>query len=99
MARITVDDCLPNVENLFQLVLLASQRARRLANPPRAPILVPPTRTAHATRPDVTTAPVSSRVTLALTTKALPARGRAGAPAARDAESRGGGGGGSPTRS
>jgi DNA-directed RNA polymerase subunit omega len=32
MARITVEDCLPNVENLFQLVLLASQRARRLAN-------------------------------------------------------------------
>jgi len=32
MARITVEDCLPNVENLFQLVLLASARARRLAN-------------------------------------------------------------------
>ena len=32
MARITVADCLHNVENLFQLVLLASQRARRLAN-------------------------------------------------------------------
>jgi len=32
MARITVEDCLTNVENLFQLVLLASQRARRLAN-------------------------------------------------------------------
>jgi DNA-directed RNA polymerase subunit omega len=32
MARITVEDCLHNVENLFQLVLLASQRARRLAN-------------------------------------------------------------------
>ena len=32
MARITVEDCLSNVENLFQLVLLASQRARRLAN-------------------------------------------------------------------
>src|SRR6516225_3190590 len=32
MARITVEDCLENVENLFQLVLLAAQRARRLAN-------------------------------------------------------------------
>jgi len=32
MARVTVEDCLPNVENLFQLVLLASARARRLAN-------------------------------------------------------------------
>ena len=32
MARITVEDCLPKVENLFQLVLLASARARRLAH-------------------------------------------------------------------
>jgi DNA-directed RNA polymerase subunit omega len=32
MARITVEDCLPNVDNIFQLVLLAAQRARRLAN-------------------------------------------------------------------
>ena len=32
MARITVEDCLTNVDNLFQLVLLASRRARRLAN-------------------------------------------------------------------
>ena len=32
MARITVEDCLSNVDNLFQLVLLAAQRARRLAN-------------------------------------------------------------------
>ncbi len=32
MARITVEDCLHNVDNIFQLVLLASQRARRLAN-------------------------------------------------------------------
>jgi DNA-directed RNA polymerase subunit omega len=32
MARVTVEDCLKNVDNLFQLVLLASQRARRLAN-------------------------------------------------------------------
>jgi DNA-directed RNA polymerase subunit omega len=32
MARITVEDCLNNVDNLFKLVLLAAQRARRLAN-------------------------------------------------------------------
>jgi DNA-directed RNA polymerase subunit omega len=32
MARITVEDCLQNVDNIFQLVILASQRARRLAN-------------------------------------------------------------------
>ncbi len=32
MARVTVEDCLNNVDNLFQLVLLASARARRLAN-------------------------------------------------------------------
>jgi DNA-directed RNA polymerase subunit omega len=32
MARVTVEDCLNHVDNLFNLVLLASQRARRLAN-------------------------------------------------------------------
>jgi DNA-directed RNA polymerase subunit omega len=32
MARITVEDCLQNVPNLFQLVLVAAKRARRLAN-------------------------------------------------------------------
>ena len=32
MARITVEDCLDNVENLFELVLVASKRARQLAN-------------------------------------------------------------------
>lgn len=32
MARITVEDCLQNVPNLFQLVLIASKRARRIAN-------------------------------------------------------------------
>jgi DNA-directed RNA polymerase subunit omega len=30
MARITVEDCLENVENRFQLVLVASRRARQL---------------------------------------------------------------------
>ena len=32
MARITVEDCLENVENLFELVTVAAKRARRLAN-------------------------------------------------------------------
>jgi DNA-directed RNA polymerase subunit omega len=32
MARVTVEDCLQNVDNIFNLVLLAAQRARRLAN-------------------------------------------------------------------
>jgi DNA-directed RNA polymerase subunit omega len=31
MARITVEDCLPNVKNRFDLVLLASKRARQIA--------------------------------------------------------------------
>ena len=30
MARVTIEDCLDNVDNRFQLVLLASQRARQL---------------------------------------------------------------------
>ena len=32
MARITVEDCLNNVDNRFDLVLLAARRARQLAN-------------------------------------------------------------------
>ena len=31
MARVTVEDCLENVDNRFKLVLLAGQRARQLA--------------------------------------------------------------------
>ena len=31
MARVTVEDCLENVENRFRLVLLASKRARQLS--------------------------------------------------------------------
>ena len=31
MARVTVEDCLNHVENRFQLVLVASKRARQLA--------------------------------------------------------------------
>jgi DNA-directed RNA polymerase subunit omega len=40
MARVTVEDCLQNVDNLFQLVLLAAQRARRLANGAEATVPV-----------------------------------------------------------
>lgn len=32
MARITVEDCLAHVDNRFDLVLLATKRARQLAN-------------------------------------------------------------------
>ena len=31
MARITVEDCLENVENRFELVLLAARRARQIS--------------------------------------------------------------------
>ena len=32
MARITVEDCLENVDNRFQLVLVATKRARQLSD-------------------------------------------------------------------
>ncbi len=32
MARITVEDCLENVDNRFELVLLAARRARQIMN-------------------------------------------------------------------
>ncbi len=32
MARVTVEDCLENVDNRFDLVLLATKRARQLVN-------------------------------------------------------------------
>lgn len=32
MARVTVEDCLTQVENRFELVILSSKRARQLAN-------------------------------------------------------------------
>ena len=32
MARITVEDCLEKVDNLFELVLVSAKRARRIAN-------------------------------------------------------------------
>ncbi|GHE21175.1 DNA-directed RNA polymerase subunit omega [Halomonas urumqiensis] len=31
MARVTVEDCLDNVENRFKLVMISTQRARQLA--------------------------------------------------------------------
>ncbi|MEQ1635210.1 MAG: DNA-directed RNA polymerase subunit omega [Methylococcales bacterium] len=31
MARVTIEDCLENIENRFKLVLLASKRARQLS--------------------------------------------------------------------
>lgn len=34
MARITVEDCLVNVKNRFELVLIAAKRARMLASNP-----------------------------------------------------------------
>lgn len=39
MARLTVEDCLPYVTNRFDLVLLASKRARQIAL--GSPVLVP----------------------------------------------------------
>ncbi|HZW59454.1 MAG TPA: DNA-directed RNA polymerase subunit omega [Woeseiaceae bacterium] len=32
MARITVEDCLHNIDNIFEMVLVASKRARRIAH-------------------------------------------------------------------
>ena len=32
MARVTVEDCLDNVDNRFQLVLVATKRARQIVN-------------------------------------------------------------------
>ena len=32
MARITVEDCLDNIDNIFEMVLVATKRARRLAH-------------------------------------------------------------------
>lgn len=31
MARVTIEDCLDNVDNRFELILVASKRARQLA--------------------------------------------------------------------
>jgi DNA-directed RNA polymerase subunit omega len=32
MARITVEDCLDNIDNIFEMVLVAAKRARRVAH-------------------------------------------------------------------
>ena len=32
MARVTVEDCLENVDNRFELVMVSTKRARQLAN-------------------------------------------------------------------
>jgi DNA-directed RNA polymerase subunit omega len=32
MARITVEDCLQNINNIFEMVLVAAKRARRVAH-------------------------------------------------------------------
>jgi DNA-directed RNA polymerase subunit omega len=39
MARVTVEDCLENVENRFELVMVASKRARQLATGGRDPLV------------------------------------------------------------
>jgi DNA-directed RNA polymerase subunit omega len=32
MARITVEDCLQNIDNIFEMVLVAAKRSRRIAH-------------------------------------------------------------------
>lgn len=39
MARITVEDCLTKVENRFELVMVASKRARQIATGGHAPLV------------------------------------------------------------
>jgi len=39
MARVTVEDCLENVENRFELVMVASKRARQLATGGKDPLV------------------------------------------------------------
>ena len=39
MARITVEDCLENVENRFELVMIASRRARQLQTGGKDPMV------------------------------------------------------------
>jgi DNA-directed RNA polymerase subunit omega len=41
MARVTVEDCLEHVDNRFQLVMLATKRARQIATKGADP-MVPP---------------------------------------------------------
>ena len=39
MARITVEDCLDNVDNRFELVMVAARRARQLMTGGKSPML------------------------------------------------------------
>lgn len=39
MARITVEDCLDNVENRFELVMVATKRARQIATGGHEPLV------------------------------------------------------------
>ncbi len=39
MARVTVEDCLENVENRFELVMVSSKRARQLATGGKEPLV------------------------------------------------------------
>ena len=39
MARITVEDCLENVENRFELVMVSSKRARQLSTGGKEPLV------------------------------------------------------------
>jgi len=39
MARVTVEDCLKHVENRFELVLIASKRARQIAKDGADPLV------------------------------------------------------------
>ncbi len=41
MARVTVEDCLDNVDNRFELVMLATKRARQLATGGKEPKVAP----------------------------------------------------------
>ena len=41
MARVTVEDCLENVENRFELVMLASKRAKQLVMQGAEPMVDP----------------------------------------------------------
>lgn len=39
MARVTVEDCLENVENRFELVMVSSKRARQIATGGKDPLV------------------------------------------------------------
>lgn len=39
MARVTVEDCLENVDNRFELVMVASKRARQIATGGKEPFV------------------------------------------------------------